>query len=128
MHTYIKVYYINNIVALIHTYIKNTYIHYVHTVHAYLYTVHTYILTYIHTYIRIIFLLNVPGKINFSVFPGFQGGPHNHTIAALATALKQTATPEYKAYQLQVCMYVCIMCFFKFFKRMYVFMYVLCFF
>ena len=31
-----------------------------------------------------------------------QGGPHNHTIAALATALKQAATPEYKAYQLQV--------------------------
>lgn len=28
-------------------------------------------------------------KINFSVFPGFQGGPHNHTIAALATALKE---------------------------------------
>jgi hypothetical protein len=32
-----------------------------------------------------------------------QGGPHNHTIAALATALKQAATPEYKAYQQQVC-------------------------
>ncbi len=28
-------------------------------------------------------------KINFSVFPGHQGGPHNHTISALATALKQ---------------------------------------
>merc|ERR1711968_318626 len=28
-------------------------------------------------------------KINFSVFPGLQGGPHNHTITALATALKQ---------------------------------------
>jgi glycine hydroxymethyltransferase len=41
-------------------------------------------------------------KINFSVFPGFQGGPHNHTIAALATALKQVNTPEYKAYQHQV--------------------------
>lgn len=41
-------------------------------------------------------------KINFSVFPGFQGGPHNHTISALATALKQAQTPEYKAYQLQV--------------------------
>lgn len=41
-------------------------------------------------------------KINFSVFPGLQGGPHNHTITALATALKQTKTPEYKAYQQQV--------------------------
>ena len=28
-------------------------------------------------------------KINFSVFPGHQGGPHNHTITALAVALKQ---------------------------------------
>ena len=28
-------------------------------------------------------------KINFSVFPGHQGGPHNHTISALAVALKQ---------------------------------------
>merc|ERR1711871_1455886 len=28
-------------------------------------------------------------KINFAVFPGHQGGPHNHTIAGLAVALKQ---------------------------------------
>ena len=28
-------------------------------------------------------------KINFAVFPGLQGGPHNHTIGALATCLKQ---------------------------------------
>jgi hypothetical protein len=28
-------------------------------------------------------------RINASVFPGHQGGPHNHTIAALAVALKQ---------------------------------------
>lgn len=41
-------------------------------------------------------------KINFAVFPGFQGGPHNHTISALATALKQAKSPEYKAYQKQV--------------------------
>lgn len=27
--------------------------------------------------------------INFSVFPGHQGGPHNHTIGALAVALKE---------------------------------------
>ena len=31
-----------------------------------------------------------------------QGGPHNHTIAGLACALKQAATPEFKAYQEQV--------------------------
>ena len=40
--------------------------------------------------------------INFSVFPGHQGGPHNHTIAALATALLQTTSPEYKEYQQKV--------------------------
>ncbi|KAL6012715.1 hypothetical protein ACLOJK_003204 [Asimina triloba] len=41
-------------------------------------------------------------KINQAVFPGLQGGPHNHTIAGLAVALKQATTPEYKAYQEQV--------------------------
>ncbi|GMM37005.1 glycine hydroxymethyltransferase [Saccharomycopsis crataegensis] len=45
---------------------------------------------------------DLENPINFSVFPGHQGGPHNHTIAALATALKQAATPEFKAYQEQV--------------------------
>lgn len=41
-------------------------------------------------------------KINFAVFPGLQGGPHNHTIGALATCLKQAASPEFVAYQKQV--------------------------
>jgi glycine hydroxymethyltransferase len=41
-------------------------------------------------------------KINFAVFPGAQGGPHNHTISALATALHQCGTEDYKAYQKQV--------------------------
>ncbi|KAI8004705.1 hypothetical protein LOK49_LG08G00897 [Camellia lanceoleosa] len=41
-------------------------------------------------------------KINQAVFPGLQGGPHNHTISGLAVALKQAMTPEYKAYQEQV--------------------------
>ena len=41
-------------------------------------------------------------KINFAVFPGAQGGPHNHTISALATALHQCGTEEYKDYQKQV--------------------------
>ena len=31
-----------------------------------------------------------------------QGGPHNHTISGLACALKQAATPEFRAYQDQV--------------------------
>ena len=38
-------------------------------------------------------------KINAAVFPGHQGGPHNHTITALAVALKQALAPEYKQYQ-----------------------------
>ncbi|KAH9625593.1 hypothetical protein KSS87_017068, partial [Heliosperma pusillum] len=41
-------------------------------------------------------------KINFAVFPALQGGPHNNHIAALAVALKQAATPEYKACMQQV--------------------------
>jgi glycine hydroxymethyltransferase len=47
-------------------------------------------------------MYDLESKINFAVFPGAQGGPHNHTIAALATALKQACTPEYKQYQAQV--------------------------
>ncbi|KAI3959795.1 hypothetical protein MKW98_029832 [Papaver atlanticum] len=41
-------------------------------------------------------------KINQAVFPGLQGGPHNHTITGLAVALKQATTTEYKAYEEQV--------------------------
>ena len=47
-------------------------------------------------------LYDLEGPINFSVFPGHQGGPHNHTITALAVALKQAQTPEFKDYQVQV--------------------------
>lgn len=47
-------------------------------------------------------LYDLEGPINFSVFPGHQGGPHNHTITALAVALKQAATPEFRAYQEQI--------------------------
>ena len=47
-------------------------------------------------------MYDLEGPINFSVFPGHQGGPHNHTITALAVALKQADTPEFKAYQAQV--------------------------
>lgn len=47
-------------------------------------------------------LYDLEGPINFSVFPGHQGGPHNHTITALAVALKQAVTPEFKQYQQQV--------------------------
>ncbi|XP_073018668.1 serine hydroxymethyltransferase, mitochondrial [Primulina eburnea] len=47
-------------------------------------------------------LYDYEDKINQAVFPGLQGGPHNHTITGLAVALKQATTPEYKAYQEQV--------------------------
>jgi len=41
-------------------------------------------------------------RINFAVFPALQGGPHNNTIAAVATALLQVAQPTFKAYAKQV--------------------------
>lgn len=41
-------------------------------------------------------------RINFAVFPSLQGGPHNNQIAALAVALKQVASSEYKLYIQQV--------------------------
>ncbi|RFU79539.1 serine hydroxymethyltransferase [Trichoderma arundinaceum] len=47
-------------------------------------------------------MYNLEGPINNSVFPGHQGGPHNHTIAALAVALKQTQSTDFHAYQSQV--------------------------
>ena len=40
--------------------------------------------------------------INRAVFPGLQGGPHNHTTAALAVALKEADTDEFKAYGHQI--------------------------
>ena len=47
-------------------------------------------------------MYDLEGPINQSVFPGHQGGPHNHTISALATALHQAAQPEFVDYQKQV--------------------------
>ena len=41
-------------------------------------------------------------KIDFAVFPGLQGGPHNNKIAALATQLLEVSTPEFKEYIIQV--------------------------
>ena len=37
-------------------------------------------------------------KINSAVFPGTQGGPLEHVIAAKAVCLKEAASPEFKAY------------------------------
>lgn len=41
-------------------------------------------------------------KINFMVFPAYQGGPHMHTIAAKAVAFKEAMQPEFKSYIKQV--------------------------
>ncbi len=41
-------------------------------------------------------------KIDKAVFPGLQGGPHNHTTAAIAVALKEAATPAFKEYGHQI--------------------------
>ncbi|GAB1392487.1 serine hydroxymethyltransferase [Rhodocyclaceae bacterium] len=40
--------------------------------------------------------------LNSAIFPGLQGGPLMHVIAAKATAFKEALTPEFKAYQQQV--------------------------
>jgi glycine hydroxymethyltransferase len=44
-------------------------------------------------------MYDLEDKINSSVFPGHQGGPHNHTITALAVALHQAQSPTFKEYQ-----------------------------
>ena len=41
-------------------------------------------------------------EIDRAVFPGLQGGPHNHTTAAIAVALKEAATDDFRAYAHQV--------------------------
>lgn len=41
-------------------------------------------------------------KLNAAVFPGLQGGPLMHVIAAKAVAFKEALTPEFVAYQQQV--------------------------
>jgi glycine hydroxymethyltransferase len=40
--------------------------------------------------------------IDRAVFPALQGGPHNHTTAAIAVALWEASTPEFKAYGQQI--------------------------
>ena len=44
----------------------------------------------------------VAEKIDKAVFPGLQGGPHNHTTAAIGVALKEAATPAFKEYGHQI--------------------------
>jgi glycine hydroxymethyltransferase len=44
----------------------------------------------------------VAKAINSAIFPGIQGGPLMHVIAAKAVAFKEALSPEFKAYQQQV--------------------------
>lgn len=41
-------------------------------------------------------------KIDKAIMPGLQGGPHNNTTAAIAVALKEASTPEFKLYAEQI--------------------------
>lgn len=45
---------------------------------------------------------NIPTLIDRTVFPGLQGGPHMHVIAAKAVAFREAATPEFKEYATQI--------------------------
>ncbi len=44
----------------------------------------------------------LPRKLNSMIFPGMQGGPLMHVIAAKAVALLEALTPEFRTYQEQV--------------------------
>jgi len=41
---------------------------------------------------------DIAKKIDKAVFPALQGGPHNHTTAAMAVAFKEALTPDFKEY------------------------------
>jgi len=41
---------------------------------------------------------DLENRVNFAVFPSCQGGPHQNAIAAIATALLQVNSPEFKEY------------------------------
>lgn len=45
---------------------------------------------------------NLEKPIKEALFPGLQGGPHNHAIAGVCVALGQAMRPEFKEYQTQV--------------------------
>jgi len=45
---------------------------------------------------------NLSKELNKAVFPGIQGGPLEHIIAAKAVSFKEALTPDFKAYQLEV--------------------------
>ncbi|WP_439404885.1 serine hydroxymethyltransferase [Bradyrhizobium sp. DASA03076] len=44
----------------------------------------------------------IAGRIDASVFPGLQGGPHMNVVAGIAVTLKRAATPDFQGYARQV--------------------------
>uniref|UniRef100_A0A669C875 glycine hydroxymethyltransferase n=1 Tax=Oreochromis niloticus TaxID=8128 RepID=A0A669C875_ORENI len=47
-------------------------------------------------------MYDLEDRVNFSVFPSLQGGPHNHAIGGVAVALRQAQSPLFKEYIDQV--------------------------
>ena len=47
-------------------------------------------------------LENIPTLIDRAIFPGTQGGPHMHTVAAKAVAFGEALKPEFKTYAEQI--------------------------
>ena len=47
-------------------------------------------------------LQNIPTLIDRAIFPGIQGGPHEHIIAAKAVAFGEALKPEFKTYAKQI--------------------------
>merc|ERR1712056_79144 len=45
---------------------------------------------------------DIKDRIDMAVFPGLQGGPHNHQIGGLAAQLLEVNTPAFKEYSKQV--------------------------
>merc|ERR1711959_49967 len=45
---------------------------------------------------------DIKERIDMAVFPGLQGGPHNHQIGALAAQLKEVNSPEFVDYSKKV--------------------------
>jgi glycine hydroxymethyltransferase len=45
---------------------------------------------------------DLASKLDKAVFPGLQGGPHDHQTAAIALALKEAATPAFRSYGKQI--------------------------
>jgi len=45
---------------------------------------------------------DIKERIDMAVFPGLQGGPHNHQIGGLAAQLLEVVTPEFKQYSKDV--------------------------